>query len=80
VSGDELSRRLAALGIGAVALHVDYYRPGDGLALQQALEGLLGAPAAQSEDGGERLLLFTVPGEPAADASEVFMGLLAELR
>lgn len=60
---------LGALGVGGVAVHADFYRPADLLALQQGLEGLFGAAAATSTDGGERVIVYTVPavtgGQPA---------------
>lgn len=52
---------LGALGVGAVAVHVETYRPADLVALQEALVGLLGAPLATSEDGGETVVLYRVP-------------------
>ena len=56
---------LGALGVGAVAVHADFYRPGDLAALETALEQLLGPPVAESADGGERVVLYAVPSGPA---------------
>lgn len=48
---------LEAVGIGAIALHLDTLRPADALVLETGLSGVLGTPA-ESQDGGEHLLLF----------------------
>lgn len=56
---------LADMGIGAVALHTDLYRPADAAYLRGALTALMGEPATSS-DGGEHVELYTVPG-PAKD-------------
>jgi hypothetical protein len=47
-------------GVGAVALHADFYRPGDRARMIAGLERLLGPPLADSSDGGERVLLYAV--------------------
>lgn len=57
----EAVQALADMGIGAVALHADLYRPADAAALRVALTALMGAPAT-SADGGEHLEVYTVPG------------------
>ncbi len=65
VMGGEVDPRaagdLGALGVGAVAVHVDFYRPGDLIALTAALEDLLGPPVGESRDGGEHVVVYAVP-------------------
>jgi len=56
-----LAATLGELGIGAVALHADLFTRTDRDALIAGLREALGPPAADSRDGGEHLLLFTVP-------------------
>ena len=58
---NQISYRLAKLGIGAVVLHLDTFRTVDALALSQGLQVVLSAPAAHSEDGGARIELYLVP-------------------
>lgn len=58
---------LTALGLGAVAVHADTFRPGDLDWLASALAARLGEPA-ESADGGERLLLWVVPATSGADS------------
>ncbi len=60
-SGEALATTLGELGIGAVALHADLFTRTDRDALVAGLREVLGPPAAESTDGGEYLLLFTVP-------------------
>lgn len=60
---------LARLGVGAVALHADFYRPGDREGLAVSLGDMLGPPAAESVDAGEHVILWKVPGEGAPDAA-----------
>jgi hypothetical protein len=62
---DDLRARLGALGVGAVALHADLYRPNDRDALSAALQAAFGAAAADTLDGGEHVRLWVVP--PVAD-------------
>jgi len=60
--GPEVAQRLAALGVGAVAWHPGLFPGGVREELGRGLEVALGAPAAETTDGGERVLLFAVPG------------------
>ena len=57
---DTVRVQLTSLGVGSVALHGDLYRPGDRAALTTTLTTLLGEPT-ESTDGGEHLLLWSVP-------------------
>jgi len=58
--------RLERLGVGAVALHADGFRPADRAALVAAMTTLWGAPH-ESTDGGAHVLLWVVPGTGAPD-------------
>ncbi len=61
-----LRAQLEQRGVGAVALHADFYRPADRARMIAGLERLLGPPLADSRDGGERVLLYQVAtGEPS---------------
>lgn len=62
-----LVEHLATLGVGAVAVHADFYRPADVSRLLVLMERALGSPAAESLDGGERVVLFRVPERPGGD-------------
>lgn len=62
-----VGRQLGELGIGTVALHADWYRPVDLLALQKGLRTSLGEPVAESYDGGEHLLVWVVEEVVGAD-------------
>jgi hypothetical protein len=59
--------RLGRLGVGAIALHVDVFRPVDRLALVEALDRVFGDPAADTTDGGEHVSLWVVPAVEGAD-------------
>ena len=61
-----LGVRLARLGVGAVALHADGFRPGDRAALVAGMTDLWGAPH-ESDDGGAHVLLWPVPETGAPD-------------
>ncbi|MDP2309604.1 MAG: hypothetical protein Q8P18_26525 [Pseudomonadota bacterium] len=58
---------MGRLGVGAIALHADVYRPGDRDVLAGALDAAFGPAAADSRDGGEHVLLWVVPPVPDAD-------------
>lgn len=58
--------RLAALGVGAIALHGDLYPPHLRHPMEQGLAASLGPPVASTRDGGEGVALYLVP-EAAAD-------------
>jgi hypothetical protein len=62
----DLGPRLAALGIGSVAVHPTLYTPGERDQILAGLESALGPPVARSVDGGDPVVLFHVPG-PLAD-------------
>jgi len=68
---------LGALGVGAVAVHLDTYRPGDAAALREALTALFGAPAAESTDGGERVVLFRVPPGSSGEVDAAWARVVA---
>jgi len=51
---------LQALGVGAVLLHPDLFSPQDRIEIQLALTKLVGTPVS-SDDGGEHLVLYTIP-------------------
>jgi hypothetical protein len=51
---------LASIGFSAIALHIDLFSPGDADRIRSALE-TLGAPIAETTDGGEHILLLPVP-------------------
>lgn len=53
--------RAQGLGLGAIAVHADLYRPADLAVLVDGLTQAFGLPTAESHDGGETVLLFTVP-------------------
>jgi len=55
-----LRAALVDAGVGAVALHTDFYLPTDRQLMLAGLERLLGPPLADSSDGGERVVLFHV--------------------
>jgi hypothetical protein len=56
----ELRAELERRGIGAVALHADFYEPLDLELMAAGLERSLGPASAESHDGGERVLLYEV--------------------
>ncbi len=62
---DDLRLELERAGLGAVAVHADFYRPNDRQVLLAGLEDLLGEPLADTRDGGERVVLFLVQAEAA---------------
>lgn len=64
---DAIVATLGRLGVGAVALHADVYRPSDRVAMEAALTVALGQPAAESRDAGEHVLLWAVPEVDVAD-------------
>lgn len=66
--GEEIATTLADLGYGGVVVHADVYRPGDVASLDDALAAALGPAAADTTDGGEHIVVFTVP-EPATPAA-----------
>jgi hypothetical protein len=70
---------LAALGVGAVALHADLYRPSDRRAMIAALTRMLGEPAADTTDGGEHVVLFTVPAPAATDPPSAWEMIRAQM-
>lgn len=59
-SPQALLKKISATGIGAIILHLDTLRPGDVQVLEEKIGGVLGAPFAESKDGGERLEVFTL--------------------
>lgn len=59
---DEVPDTLAALGVSAVAVHPDLFASTERDALMAGLERLLGPPAARSDDAGDPVTLFVVPG------------------
>lgn len=78
---DRVRSRLQDLGVGAVALHPDFFRPSDARALARSLEALLGAPLAESRDGGEHLLVYGVAAPSApVDPAGAWARLVGELR
>ncbi len=64
----DLGPRLAALGIGSVAVHPMLYTTGERTQILAGLEDALGAPAARSVDAGDPVVLFQVPGPLASRA------------
>ncbi len=58
--------RLARLGVGAVALHADGFRPADRAALVAGMTALWGAPH-ESTDGGAHVLLWALPATGAPE-------------
>ncbi|MDP2314492.1 MAG: hypothetical protein Q8P41_16435 [Pseudomonadota bacterium] len=62
-----LAERIGSLGVGAIALHADVYRPADRDVLIDALTATFGAVVADTDDGGERILLWVVPPVTGAD-------------
>ncbi|NOY28085.1 MAG: hypothetical protein GXP62_19645 [Oligoflexia bacterium] len=56
-----LTKRLANLGVGAVAVHPDLFTDQERAALLQGCATLFGPPAGSSRDGGEYVVIFTVP-------------------
>jgi hypothetical protein len=76
---ENTAQRLGMLGVGAVALHADWYRPGDRDALQKGLETVLGIPAGESTDGGEHLLVWTVPAVDNADPEQAWDAIRKEV-
>ncbi len=59
---------LAALGVGAVAVHPDLLAPTERDALVAGLEEILGPPVARSTDAGDAVTLFAVSA-PSTDAT-----------
>lgn len=68
-SGEPIALRLANLGVGAVALHRDFYRAADALAIETGLTSALGPNVGDTHDGGERVQLWRV--QPAATSDVV---------
>jgi len=56
---DAVDARVRTLGVGAVALHADGFRPSEHAALESGMTALWGAPVT-AEDGG-RVMLWMVP-------------------
>jgi hypothetical protein len=52
---------MGRLGVGAIVLHADVYRPADRDVLAAALTTTFGPAAADTRDGGEHVLLWVVP-------------------
>ena len=52
---------LDALGVGAVVLHLDLFRPEDRGRVSDALEAAFGPPLARSDDAGESVVAWAVP-------------------
>ncbi len=73
-----IADRIGALGVGAVVLHADVYRPGDRDLLVTALTATFGPVEADTQDGGERVLLWVVPpvtdGDPMAEWNAIRAG------
>lgn len=65
---EEIATTLADLGYGGVVVHADVYRPGDVTSLDDGLAAALGPAAADTADGGEHIVVFTVaePETPVA--------------
>lgn len=57
---------LAALQVGAIAVHADTFRDADAVWLARVLEERLGRPV-ESQDGGERVLVWVIPATPDGD-------------
>jgi hypothetical protein len=60
-----LQAELAALGVGAVAVHPLLFSPEDRERLVGLLDGALGPPVAQSEDAGDPVWIYRVQGAQA---------------
>ena len=46
--------------VGSVVLHSDFYRPSDDAALRDGLQRMLGPAVVETQDGGERVVLYLV--------------------
>lgn len=66
---DTVRSRAEGLGLGAIAVHADLYRPADLAWLLKGLTDAFGAPAADTTDGGERVVLFAIPAGQADPAA-----------
>lgn len=77
---DAIIADLGRLGVGAVALHADVYRPSDRVAMEAALTVALGQPAADSRDAGEHVLLWSVPEVADADPAATWRAIRAGAR
>jgi hypothetical protein len=64
-----VATRLASIGIGAVALHMDSLRPEDRMGLQHGLSEALGDVFITSYNGGEAISLYRV-GLPVPDLKQ----------
>ncbi len=78
--GGALLERLQDLGVGSVVVHRDFMRGGDALLLEDALEDLLGPPTATSTDGGENLVLFSVPPGLSPHPYAAYQAMVSDLR
>lgn len=63
---DSIRERAQGLGLGAIAVHADLYRPSDLAWLLRGLESAFGAAVADTQDGGEHLIVFEVPAGTSA--------------
>ncbi len=79
-SGEPIARRLANLGIGAVAFHRDFYRAADALAIESGLTTALGPLAADTYDGGEHVQLWSVPAVADSDLATAWSWLKIQER
>ncbi len=81
---DQTRAELEALGVGAVAVHMDLFTATQQAELSAGLDRLFGPPTARSSDHGERIWLWTVSEAPLAGAREdrvaVWQRLQAEVR
>lgn len=62
----EVVPSMQALGFGAVVLHPDFYSHTDRPLMVAGLTEVMGPPSAVRTDGGEHLMLFTVPDATAS--------------
>ena len=63
---EEVVPSMQALGFGAIVLHPDFYSHTDRPLMIAGLTEALGPPSAVRTDGGEHLMLFTVPNATAS--------------
>jgi hypothetical protein len=74
----EVRPALQSLGFGAVVLHPDFYSHNDRPLMVQGLTAVFGRPTATRKDGGEHLMLFTIPNATESTPS-VRMARYAEV-
>ena len=68
---------MQSMGFGAVVLHPDFYSHTDRPLMVQGLTQVMGPPTAVRKDGGEHLMLFTVPDAHASTPEARLAGYTA---